>query len=693
MLSASSNASARRSAGAWRRVSVYVAGALVAGAGSGPQVSAATTDAAATTNTEVVIRLATDTEVPIQSQWIDQPPTVVIQFPQGEVNATLPERSAIQRGVIREIRAVYGIRPDVSPFRWLDRLEIQLQDRYPYTLKAERGRIRLDIEHPAVLATGNMQVGLAGGVILSGLSPQPLSERFQAMETALRQAHPQSASAAGLTAAIAHDTANARLPGSAMRASAQPRRASPSPWKPRTIAWPGTWTTLLLLGLLGCWWGVRRSGRGFFGGRAYPFKTSQPSSGLRLIDQLVWQAFERKGYQLLHTVEPAPLAGLMRVMVKDGQKAGLLCIGEGVFFEKSIVEQFAAALKHMQLPQGFLAAPGAFTVPAQRCAKEHAITLIGRDQLTELVSEGAMSEFYTTQLQQLHQQLDEARETLNQYAQQLDLIRRQRNEASWYLGEERAQSAQLQEQIASVEQQMRHWQAEAERWQRTAEDARKQWEESQWYLGESRITAHQLEAQVRTLQEVSSRLEERCRELSDKVEEVQRGHAALQQQTQELLGKLAAARQQLESAQQQGQEHERLLTHEQSRRRLFELEVNALRAYGERRKALRVYPSDGSIELADASGATLFQGSLRDLSRTGFGIDSTEPLTLPDRLKVRLQLPGLERVLESKGRMVWQRHDVATQRYRSGCQLSNLSVEARELFELALTHLQSQGGA
>ena len=92
-------------------------------------------------------------------------------------------------------------------------------------------------------------------------------------------------------------------------------------------------------------------------------------------------------------------------------------------------------------------------------------------------------------VQQLHTQRDEARKTMDEYARQLDTLRRQRNEASWFLGEERTTAAKREQHVEEITQEIRQWQAKTNQWQQAAELARKQWEEGQWSLGESKAAA------------------------------------------------------------------------------------------------------------------------------------------------------------------------------------------------------------
>ena len=276
-----------------------------------------------------------------------------------------------------------------------------------------------------------------------------------------------------------------------------------------------------------------------------------------------------------------PLQGVLRVVSKDGAQAALLCVGNGAFFEKRTVERFLRIMREAKVEQGFLVAAGSFTIPAQRLAKERRITLIGREQLVELVSAGAAGEYITKQLEQQQTRLEEAQETLRQYAGELDTLRRQRNEASWYLGEERAKTSTLEAQLVELGQQLRHHEAELQRWEQAASTLRKQWEESQWYLGEAKARIRHLETQRETLDRSVADFQQRFEDASSR-----------ERQFQEALSRLTQ-------------------------------ELNALRTYGERRAHARTQVPHAIVELHDgAAEDPFFSGTPRNLSRAGFGLET-----------------------------------------------------------------------
>jgi hypothetical protein len=369
-----------------------------------------------------------------------------------------------------------------------------------------------------------------------------------------------------------------------------------------------------------------------------------------------------------------PPLGTLRIITKDGAKTALLFVGSGRFFEKQTVERFIRAMREARVERGFLAASGSFTVPAQRVAKEHQITLIGRDQLVELLSMGAGSEYFTTQLEQSHARLEEAKDTLRQYAAELDTLRRQRNEASWHLGEERARSAKLEAQLEELAQQIRRYEADIQRSEQEAAALRKQWEESQWFLGEARERGRYLEAQVASLQELATRIEavERERDgAAQSLGEERTKHASLAVRVDEL-------QRQLDEAMQRSRQLDASLTRLQD-------ELAVYRTLGERRHAGRVRIPEASVELVNGGNEPAAAASLCDLSATGLGLETNHGLPERTPIRVRVRVPGRE-PFEARARFVWQRPQGSGGRYRSGCRFMRPPAATRA----ALQELSTQ---
>ena len=640
-----------------------LAAALIAAA---PLGAAETSTSAAKSKTLVVIRLGAPEVLDVKSIIQQMPPGIIIMFPQNRVIGALPERATIANGVVQSIRTQYEPSTGSSP-RFIRSLQLRFTGAYDAHATVEPGRVVVEIEHPASVHATAVDVGLRGGTILGAQPAYQISERFRAMQDALTKATPTP---------WAMQLESAPAPSSSARASSTAgNRLRFVPARPRAIGRPGpsassTWLlwlcgmSLLAAGGVGAWfWRMTRA-------IEQPgAKTARPSSGMVLIDQLVWRAFERQGYQVISEQDLQP-SGTMRIIAKDGSMQGLMCTGHGPFVEKHAVEQFARALRASQVEQGIFIAPGSFTVPAQRIAKAHRVTLIGREELTELLSAGAATEYMTTQLQQSQARLEDVKQTLQQYASELEALRLQRNEASWYLGEERAKSSQLDLELAQAKEQVQQQEQDLARWQQEATTLRKQWEESQWYLGESQAHALYLEAQLAALQEVAQEVE-RAHQQRDEATWVLDGERTAHQAGQTRLAELQ-------------QQVETFATRERSLQATLDqlqTELSLLRANGSgRRQAPRMQAKDLLIELRDDADMPVFTGPVRDVSSAGFGIQTDRALLLDGPVRARFRLEDdSDASFELTAHMVWER--VQTARYQSGYQLSECSAASKACLE------------
>ncbi|MBI4354699.1 MAG: PilZ domain-containing protein [Candidatus Omnitrophica bacterium] len=424
------------------------------------------------------------------------------------------------------------------------------------------------------------------------------------------------------------------------------------------------------------------------------------------MEQLVWQAFERQGHELLHTVELGASLGVMRVIIREGKKAALWCVGNGALFETATVERFVQSMRSTNVDQGFLVAAGSFTIPAQRYASAQGVSLLGREQLIELIGTGAVVTSYTKQLDSLTQQLTEAKATIEEYGRQLDALRQQRNEASWYLGEERVKSSQLEARLTDLAQQVQEWKVQAEQMTVSADAAKKQWQESQWYLGEATTSLDHLQEEMQRLRHTFDELtaqhhhtvtalrqvEGQRDEATGALEEAKR---ALQQQLHQVEEQVRQAQAQLDAMQQLVKDRDTQLDTERRRRIALEEELKTVRSAGERRQYPRISPEAFTAELQDYGGTPLYRGHVRDLSLRGFGVDTPIPLDFPATLPVRARLtwPGCRRPLESEARLAWKRQDEITQRYQQGFELEGMSERARAAMLRAFPTLQPRSSS
>ncbi len=655
---------------------------------SGIGRAAETADPIAMSKTLIVLKLDTEEPLSIRTSFRAHPPTITLEFPRQRVIGSLPERSAISKGVIETIAARYDAGPSARPRRFLQSLQVVLSAPYPYHVRSEPGRIVIDIDHPASVSSAAVEVALRGGTIIAGVGQRNLSERFRAMQEALARATPipwsfQITQERGISPPVADEVRAAQrlVEPPSQRSHAAPAVAPTTrpprliPWRPEapsSIMWVLIALILALGGVVGfrllSSWTVgvspRSSAQGWNG---------QVSSGLVLIDQLVWRAFEQQGYELMaETTLTQPLTGTLRIIVKDGSKAALLFVCNGSFFERQTVQRFIQLMRNANTEQGVLAAAGSFTVPAQRIAQEHHIALIGRDQLTALLGVGANSESAAKQLEEQRTHLEGARESLRQFAEELDTLRRQRNEASWFLGEERAKSAKLEAQAAELSQQLSRQEADLQRWEEEASALRKQWEESQWYLGESRLRVGHLEAQLTALQELAKRVE-----TAEHERDAANWYLGEERARSEVLeARLAELQRPLEASTTWGRQLEATLDQ-------LKQELSVLRTVGvgERRNQTRRKVPHVQVEMRNGQDEPIFSGSPRDVSSGGVGLESDRELPALPSVQMCVSFPGHDPI-ESKAHVVWQRAIGGTPpRYQSGYQLVGISRATRVLID------------
>ncbi len=450
--------------------------------------------------THIIFALDTDQTVRVHSRTEANPPMIVLEFPGQQVAASLPERSVIQHGVVTEVRANYRSNRPTGSGRLLAAVEIVCSGAYRHRIRTQPGEILVEIDHPVGVTGDTLEIGLQGGTILSGLARPSISLRFQAMQEALMQASPTRWTWRATSA-----TVEPPITPPAPKMSPLPSDSAKSPTGP----FPPKQLALAMLVLIGAggltWWFSRRpwSFAGAFGPAAGARgATSMASTTADLVEQLVWRAFERQGYQLVRILEVDKPKGTLRVIAKDGVARGLFCVANGPFIEKATVDGVIRLIRQVALEQGFLISPGAFTVPAQRRAQDARMTLIGREELIELLNTGATGEYMVQQLNELRGELQSAQATAAQRTQELEALRRQRNEASWFLGEERAQRGKQDGDLTNLAQQLRDSQEATARANSEAVNLRKHLEESEWHLGEAKARIGELDAQIAVLQEL-----------------------------------------------------------------------------------------------------------------------------------------------------------------------------------------------
>ncbi len=651
---------------------------------TGPVVDAAETDEPTPrARTRIVLRVGADTPVPIASRTTGDPPSIWVEFPARQVVGSLPESTTLREGAIRSITTRYEVEAGDRGRRFIQSVQIALSGPYPHEIRSEPGRVVIELDHPASVSQSPITVGLHGSLVIEGLSAPRLSDRFRAMQDALNHAtsaswtmHTTTPQEHALPLGPSASAAGER-PGSS-RAPSDRSPDGAAPWN--AAAW--IVTAAAIAGLAA--WGWRRYGASLqrpAGSDAGTDSATRLSSGVLLIDQLVWRTFERQGYRLLRSQEVEQPRGSLRVVEREGTPpAALLCVGNGVFFEKQAVERFVRVMHDAGLTRGFLVASGAFTVPAQRCAQEHHVDLIGRDQLIELLGAGAVSEYASQELAEAQAQIRELEAQVRQQTEAVEMLRRQRNEASWFLGEARARAAGLEAELATLTQRLKRQETDLGRWEQEASGLRTRWQESQWYLGESQARVRFLKTQLTSLRDIARRTQqaEQAKDDAGKtVEEERRQRDALQTELLALQGALADARGRVRRLEDDVTSLQRELT--------------AIRTYGERRHATRVHHPSARVDLWNGTHEPIFSGCPADVSPTGLGLATDHPLPSHASLRARLMFPGLPEPVQARAKLVWQRAQDQSPKHRYGCRFVGLPSSVRSQLAQLIEHLPAQG--
>jgi len=229
---------------------------------------------------------------------------------------------------------------------------------------------------------------------------------------------------------------------------------------------------------------------------------------------------------------------------------------------------------------------------------------------------------------------------------------------------------------------------QVEEWKQMAERIRTQCEQSEWYLGEAKASIARLEEERQALREAYGQLETGHHEVTAWLHEAERerdeAYERLRQRTEHLEAQLAQGQGDAEEARQEAEDCQHQLSVERAQRTALEAELGALRLHGERRRALRTFRPDVTVEVQSPAGEVLFQGPARNISSKGVGFASKHSFNDGSgSLWVTFRQPGVARPLEALGRVAWQGPE-ATVGSVWGCELLDMSPGCREIFERVL---------
>jgi len=424
-------------------------------------------------------------------QFRQNPPAIVIEFRSRNVIAALESSVVINAGIIKEIQSEYYPKDR----RALKSLTLTLIQPAAYTIAQQANQIVVDIETPASALPGRMAVG-KGITVLGIEAKETLIQRLKVMEGALRQAGPQTTPVASKPKPVVV-TKPVEIP--------QPI-VQPEPIQmPVSKGGRGGFWLGVLLGIGGTLIAVIGRGRrrkAVVSSRG-PAEVVPMAQGASVYEQLILKAMQRQGHTVVGSKAIAGL-GTLWVIQKDEQRQGLVCLGDGGFLERKVLEQFYEALQQEALRSGSVVALGAFTAPAQSFAKEKEVSLISREEVFKLME---------VELKSAALVLDE--ETLNQQ-----------------LAKPQGELVQAQERIKALEQELsassglkEKAKAELEAKEREAEAVEKKWQEKEDLSTRLSHEIDQLKAQITEAdQRLATEREEKAQQESQ-IEQFKQGLA------------------------------------------------------------------------------------------------------------------------------------------------------------------------
>ncbi len=626
-----------------------------------PAQAAQTQDTFEESKTLIALKLGTTSPVEMKTSFQKNPPTIHVKFPSKTVVGALPEVSRMDSGPVKEVITSYA-RSNKEGVRYIDAIDIRLNGEFGYRAWTDPGRVMVEIAHPANIY-GTTDLGaIATPRVVKDLAKSQVPARFSAMQNALDDAFDASESSKVLEKPVhalklfnppsapqptQQDVMDAALASYSVAAALNAKTDNSNPYMKYIQAiWGVVGLLLVCLGYFA--WRSRQEDDAEEKSVELNASAQRLSSGLRLIDALVWSAYERQGYTLIRQTPLESPLGILRTIDKDEETYGLLCVSHGLFCEQKTVEDFYAELMKQKLFKGILVTSGNYTIPAQRLAKKYDITLVGKQQLIELLTIGATNEYVLSQLDSANKRLVDAQKSVKEYSTELEGLRRQRNEASWYLGNERVRTAALEDRVTSLKAKLNEFEGQSARWQQAADQLRKSWEESQWYLGETQQRIKFLEKQ---LDQVRNKLKEQ----ESPTEAPEATQATQKERTKAEPKKV--------------------------RKSLVSTATPSKKSFSERRLSKRAFLPEVEVEMKHSSNRIVFTGTPLDVSGTGLRVETDQQLPLEEPIHVSIRLPGRKRRVVSLAKVMWQHAAIDAPRYQSGCQLIGLSSASKTFLE------------
>jgi predicted nucleic acid-binding Zn-ribbon protein len=356
----------------------------------------------------------------------------------------------VNSGLIKEIQSDYY----PPGRRALKSLTLMLAQPAAYSIAQQANQIVVNIETPPGLLPGRMAIG--GLTILGMEARETLISRLNAMGAALQHAAPPVTAKSAQPKPVVI-TKPVQIPQPVI----QPEPQAPVSRKAHGGFWYG-----LLFGIGGteiAVTGWRRRRKPVLireSSQAGAAGVSGMLQAASVLEHLVLKAMQCQGHTVVGSKAIADL-GTLWIVQKDDQRQGLVCLGDGGFLERKVLEPFCKSLQQESLRSGTVYALGAFTAPAQAFAKENQIHLISREEVLKLMEVELKGPVLTPDAEQVSQQLVKSQSELDQtqakiqaLEQELSAQKKKWEEAEWYLGEERTKKQTLEQQVAELTKQL-----------------------------------------------------------------------------------------------------------------------------------------------------------------------------------------------------------------------------------------------
>ena len=261
---------------------------------------------------------------------------------------------------------------------------------------------------------------------------------------------------------------------------------------------------------------------------------------------------------------------------------------------------------------------------------------------------------------------------LNDRTRECAAAQQQRDAATTQLEDARVQAEAWRQQVAALQHHVGEGETRLQAAQQEAAAVREQWQANQQAITDLEATLDRVTGQ---LSGATQALDASTQTAAAAAQEAERQRQT--QQTRE--AECERWRLALEEAHQREQDVREVLE------RLGQ-DLAAVRASGEQRRAARIFLANITIELVGEDKTSIWTGFPRDLSSTGLGFSTERELpALP--LRARFTIPGFEKPVVSKIRLIWQQADGDSHRYFSGAQFLNLSPSIRKIItQLVYAH-------